>query len=103
MFIDWRTGGLGAKPHESQVILARARMLGATSPESARLRAELNPHGAKGWDALLTLGQLLRAENGRYYLANSAFAATSSIRTVLPIGPLILLVLLVVLVKLLFL
>lgn len=64
---DFQHYRAGPQPPKGQAIIDRAIALGATSPETARRRAELNPRALPGWPELLASGCMRQARDGYYY------------------------------------
>ena len=74
-----RGGDLGPQPQEGQQILDRALQLGAVSPATARVRADLDVRRDANWSEIVALGYLREAEGQRYYLAYSDGSADRAI------------------------
>ena len=74
-----RSSDFGPQAQEGQQILDRALQLGAVSPATARVRADLDVRRDANWSELVALGYLQEAEEGRYYLAHSDGSADRAI------------------------
>ena len=74
-----RGGDFGPQPQEGQQILDKALQLGAVSPATARVRADLDVRLDANWAQIVACGYLREAGKGRYYLAHDDGSADRAI------------------------